>query len=36
VKPQDYAAFRAFLLRLDQAFSRKVLVTGTKGQTAER
>ncbi len=36
VKAADYAAFRDFLSRVDQAFGRKVLITGTAGQTAAR
>jgi hypothetical protein len=36
IAAKDYAAFREFLGRIDQAFSRKVLVTGLSGQTASR
>jgi cellulose synthase operon protein C len=36
VKAGDYAAFRAFLTRMDQAFARKVIVGKTADQTARR
>jgi hypothetical protein len=36
VKAKDYPAFRAWLGRVDQAFSRKVLATAASGQTAAR
>jgi tetratricopeptide (TPR) repeat protein len=36
VKAADYAAFRAWLGRVDQAISRKLLVSAPVGQTAKR
>jgi hypothetical protein len=36
VKAAEYGAFRDFLSRVDQAFGRKILITGTAGQTARR
>jgi hypothetical protein len=36
VKADDYAAFRAFLGRVDQGFSRKVTLRGPASPTAER
>lgn len=36
VKAGEYAAFRAFLTRADQAFSRKVVALRSAGQTASR
>ena len=36
VKAEDYAAFRAFLGRVDKGFSRKVTLRGSPSPTAER
>jgi hypothetical protein len=36
VSVKDYPAFRAFVGRMDQAFSRKVVATGSTGPTAAR
>jgi hypothetical protein len=36
VKAEDYAAFRAFLGRVDKGFSRKVTLRGSASPTAER
>ncbi len=36
VKAEDYAAFRAFLGRVDRGFAHKVTLRGPAGQTAER
>jgi hypothetical protein len=36
VKADDYAAFRAFLYRVDQGFARKVTLRGPPSPTAGR
>ena len=36
VKAEDYAAFRAFLGRVDQSFARKVTLRGPASPTAGR
>src|SRR6185295_10906414 len=36
ITPSEYPKFRAWLLRVDQAFSRKLTVQGPGGQSAQR
>jgi hypothetical protein len=36
IKASDYAAFRAFMGRLDRAFSRRLIASASRGQTAQK